>query len=55
MKKEPYKLILVKLGNTSKNELLKFFSDHFKEIMEKIETERMIVLSKDEITFSKKL
>ncbi len=48
VKNEPYKLILVKLGNTSKNELIKFFFDHFKEIIEKIKVENMILLSKEE-------
>jgi predicted nuclease of predicted toxin-antitoxin system len=48
VKKEPYKLILVKLGNTSKNELIKFFSDRFTEIIEEIKVEEMILLSKDE-------
>jgi predicted nuclease of predicted toxin-antitoxin system len=47
LKKEPYKLILVKLGNISKNELLKFFVDKFDEIIEKIKTEEMILLTKD--------
>jgi len=46
VKNEPYKLILVKLGNTSKNELLQFFSDRFDEIIEKIKIERMVLLSK---------
>ena len=39
VKNEPYKLILVKLGNISKNELIEFFSDHFREIIEKIKVE----------------
>ncbi len=47
LKQEPYKLILVKLGNTSKNDLLKFFADKFDEIIEKIKTEQMILLTKD--------
>lgn len=47
VKNEPYKLILVKLGNTSKNELIKFFSDQFNQIIEKIKVEDMILLSKD--------
>jgi len=37
VKKEPYKLIFVKLGNTSKNELLNFFSERFSEIISKIQ------------------
>ena len=47
VKQEPYKLILVKLGNTSKTELLNFFDDKFNEIIEKIETEQMILLTRD--------
>lgn len=46
VKHEPYKLILVKLGNTSKNELLEFFTGKFDEIIEKIKTEGMIFLTK---------
>lgn len=46
VKNEPYKLVLVKLGNTSKNELLQFFSDKFDEIIEKIKVESMVLLSK---------
>ncbi len=47
LKKEPYKLILVKLRNTSKKELINFFQDRFMEIIEKIKVEAMIVLSKE--------
>lgn len=47
VKNEPYKLILVKLGNTSKNELIKFFTDHFNEIIGKIKGENMILLNKE--------
>lgn len=47
IKKEPYKLIFVKLGNTSKNELLNFFSDRFSEIISKIEEEDMILINKN--------
>lgn len=47
VKKEPYKLILVKLGNTSRKELIQFFADHFSEIIDKIKAENMILLSKD--------
>ena len=47
IKKEPYKLIFVKLGNTSKKELLQFFYDRFAEITEKIKVEDMILLSKE--------
>ena len=47
VKHEPYKLILVKLGNTSKNELLQFFFTKFDEIIEKIKAEDMILLTKE--------
>ena len=47
VKSEPYKLIMVKLGNTSKQELVKFFHDHFSEIIERIEIEDMILLRKE--------
>jgi len=46
VKQEPYKLILVKLGNSSKSELFHFFSEKFDEIIEKIKTEQMILLKK---------
>jgi len=44
IKKEPYKLILVKLGNISKNDLLEFFSDHFEEIVSKIKKEDLLLI-----------
>ena len=44
LKGEPYKLILVKLGNISKNELIRFFNSHFEEIIEKIKVESMILI-----------
>ena len=47
IKNEPYKLILVKLGNTSRIELIQFFHDRFDEIIEKIKTEDMVLLSKE--------
>jgi predicted nuclease of predicted toxin-antitoxin system len=46
LKKGPWKLILVKLGNTSKNDLIRFFVDHLLEIIEKIANEDMVVLKK---------
>jgi predicted nuclease of predicted toxin-antitoxin system len=47
IRNEPYKLILVKLGNTSRKELIQFFHDRFDEIIEKIKEENMILLSKE--------
>ncbi|MEO6329403.1 MAG: DUF5615 family PIN-like protein [Ginsengibacter sp.] len=47
IKKEPYKLIMVKLGNTSKKELIQFFNDQFSKLIEKIKVENMILLSKE--------
>jgi predicted nuclease of predicted toxin-antitoxin system len=48
IRNEPYKLILVKLGNTSKKELIQFFNNRFADIIEKIKAENMILLSKEE-------
>ena len=47
IRNEPYKLILVKLGNASRKELIQFFHDRFAEIIEKIKVEDMILLSKE--------
>ena len=47
IKKEPFKLIFVQLGNTSKNDLINFFSAKFSEIISEIEKENMILLNKD--------
>jgi predicted nuclease of predicted toxin-antitoxin system len=44
LKKQPYKLILVKLGNTSKNEVINFFQNKFNEIIKRIESESLIFL-----------
>ena len=49
IKNKPYKLILVKLGNTSKKEVIQFFKDYFEEIIEKLKVESMILLSKERI------
>ncbi len=46
IKNEPYKLILVKLGNTSKKELIQFFEIHFVEIIERIKKENMILVNR---------
>ena len=48
LKNEPYKLILVKLGNTSKRELIRFFKERFTEMIEKIEVEDMVLLTRKE-------
>jgi len=48
IKSEPYKLILVKLGNTSKKELIQFFRNQIEEIVERIKQEKMILLRKEE-------
>ena len=47
VKHEPYKLILVKLGNSSKSEVLNFFSNKFDEIIEKIKADQMVLLTKE--------
>ncbi|HEY5405721.1 MAG TPA: DUF5615 family PIN-like protein [Ginsengibacter sp.] len=46
IRKESFKLIFVKLGNTSKDDLLNFFSDKFSEIISDIKKEDLILLSK---------
>lgn len=44
LKKQPYKLILVKLGNTSKSEVINFFQNKFNEIIKRIESESLVFL-----------
>ena len=44
VKKEPYKLILVKLGNTSKQDLIQYFKIHFEEIITNIDKEDLLLL-----------
>lgn len=46
IRKEPYKLILVKLGNVSRKELIQVFYEKFDEIIEKLKKENMILLNK---------
>ena len=46
IKKEPFKLIFVKLGNTSKDELIRFFENNFSEIISNIEKEDVVLLKK---------
>ena len=46
VRKEPYKLIIVKLGNISQKDIIRFFDSRFKEIVEKIKVEDMILLRK---------
>lgn len=47
IKHEPYKLILVKPGNTSKKELIQFFQDYFTDMIDRIKVEEMILLKKE--------
>jgi predicted nuclease of predicted toxin-antitoxin system len=47
LKGQPFKLVLVKLGNTSKKELLQFFQGRFAEIIEQMKTESLVVLKKE--------
>lgn len=44
IKREPHKLILVKLGNTSKKDLIDIFRNRFDEIIEQISVEDMVLL-----------
>lgn len=46
IKNEPYKLIFVKMGNTSKNDLRSFFEEKFVEIISQIEKEDVVLLKK---------
>ena len=46
IRKEPYKLILVKLGNVSRKELIQVFHEKFDDIIEKLKKENMILLNK---------
>ena len=48
-KNEPYKLIFVKMGNTSKNDLRSFFEEKFVEIISHIEKEDVVLLKKIEL------
>jgi predicted nuclease of predicted toxin-antitoxin system len=47
IKKQPFKLILVKLGNSSRKELLDFFSNKFDEIIEKNTLEEILLLTRE--------
>lgn len=47
LKRAPYKLILVKLGNTAKRDLITFFEEKFSSIIEKIKTEELLILKKE--------
>ncbi|HUC82669.1 MAG TPA: DUF5615 family PIN-like protein [Flavisolibacter sp.] len=46
VRKEPYKLVLVKLGNTSKKDLIDIFTSQFNEIIEQLKTENLVLLRK---------
>lgn len=46
IKNQPYKLIFVKLGNTSKNDLLRFFAVNFSVIISQIEKEDVVLLKR---------
>ena len=48
LKNEPYKLIIVKLGNISKKNIIRFFDSRLKEIIEKIKIENMILLRNED-------
>jgi predicted nuclease of predicted toxin-antitoxin system len=47
LEQQPYKLILVKPGNTSKRELIQFFVERFQEIIEVISKESILILYKN--------
>lgn len=44
IKKQPYKLVLVKLGNCSKKNLLEFFDLHFNDLITRLMTEDFVIL-----------
>lgn len=46
LKKRPYKLLLIKLGNTSKTELIEFLKSRFDEIMERITNDSLVILKR---------
>ena len=48
LKKEPYKLVLVKLGNATKDELLNYFKSNFQAIIQKLETDDFLLLKKEQ-------
>lgn len=47
LKGEPYKLILVKLGNTSKAVLRHFFETHLETIITKITSDFILILDRE--------
>jgi predicted nuclease of predicted toxin-antitoxin system len=47
LKQAPYKLVLVKLGNMSKNDLINFFRENISSIVEKLKTEDLLLLKKE--------
>lgn len=46
LKKRPYKLLLTKLGNTSKADLIEFFKSKFDEIIERITDDPLVILNR---------
>lgn len=46
IKQQPYKLILVKLGNTSTKDLVNFFNEKYNDIIEAISYSSLLVLTK---------
>ncbi len=47
LKKQPYKLVLVKFGNASKKEVLNFFSENLQSILQRLDTEDFLLLKKE--------
>ncbi len=46
LKGEPYKLIIVKLGNTSTKKLKQVFEDQFDEIIKTLQSEDLVMLNR---------
>ncbi|MDZ4847644.1 MAG: DUF5615 family PIN-like protein [Chitinophagales bacterium] len=49
IKQEPQKLIMVRVGNMKKSDLIQLFKKNFDNILSAIESSRMIELTKEEI------
>jgi len=49
IKHQPYKLIMVRVGNMRKNDLIQLFKKNFDNIITAIESSKMIELTKEEI------
>jgi predicted nuclease of predicted toxin-antitoxin system len=53
LKKEPYKLLLVKVGNISTADLQSLFAEHFTQIISALTDNDVVVLRKDIVEITK--